>query len=176
MNFADELDTVQSFLASSGFRVAVVGGVAVAAYGSPRMTLDLDLVTDAAAQDVLVPFMEAQGFVTLHRSPGYSNHRHADRNRGRVDFMYVRDDTAERLFASLRPLPGPGGRVIAVPKPEHLAAMKAQAIKEAPERALQDLVDVAYLLQVPGVDRDEVKDYFTRAGLEERWRELTEAR
>lgn len=66
--------------------------------------------------------------------------------------------------------------MIAVPKPEHLAAMKAQAIKEAPERALQDLVDVAYLLQVPGVDRDEVKGYFTRAGLEERWRELTEAR
>lgn len=176
MNFAGELDTVQSFLTSRGFRVAVIGGVALAAYGSPRMTLDLDLVTDAAAQQILVPFMEAQGFVTLHRSPGYSNHRHAARSRGRVDVMYVRDDTAERLFASLRPLPGPGGRVIAVPKPEHLAAMKVQAIKDAPERVLQDLVDVAYLLQVPGVDRDEVKGYFVRAGLEDRWRELTDRR
>lgn len=94
----------------------------------------------ASAQHVLVPFMEAQGFVTLHRSPGYSNHRHPERSRGRVDFMYVRDDTAERLFQSVRQLPGPGGHAITVPKPEYLAAMKVQAIKEAPERALQDLV------------------------------------
>lgn len=98
MNFAGELDTVQSFLASGGFRLAVIGGVA-------------------------------------------------------------RDDTAERLFQSVRQLPGPGGHAITVPKPEYLAAMKVQAIKEAPERTLQDLADVAYLLQVPGVERDEVKGY-----------------
>jgi hypothetical protein len=159
---------------SAGFRAAVIGGVALTAYGNPRMTLDLDVVTDAAAQETVIRFMEGQGFVTLHRSPGYSNHRHAV--RGRVDFMYVRNDTADRLFGSTRELPGPGGRPIPVPMPEHLIAMKVQAMKDAPERALQDLVDIAHLLGVEGVNRDEVRGYFVRAGLEDQWHALVKTR
>jgi hypothetical protein len=76
------------------------------------------------------------------------------------------------LFASAKELSGPQGHLILVPKPEHLIAMKVQAIRDAPERAWQDMVDIAYLLHVEGVDRDEVRGYFVRAGLEERWREL----
>ena len=176
VDFVRELDVVEGFLSKERFRVAVIGGVALTAYGHPRMTLDLDIVTDAAAQDSLVAFMESQGFVTLHRSSGYSNHRHADRNRGRVDFMYVRGETAEKLFASARELPGPGGRSILVPKPEHLIAMKVQAMKDAPERTWQDLVDIAYLFRLDGVNRDEVRQYFERAGLIDKWYELTQAR
>lgn len=174
MDFASELSTIRAFLADRQFRMAVVGGVALAAYGNPRLTLDLDVATDAAAQDTLIAFMESQDFLTLHRSPGYSNHRHAQ--RGRVDFMYVRGDTADRLFGSTTELPGPGGNPIPVPKPEHLIAMKVQAMRDVPERRLQDLVDVAYLLQVDGVNREEARGYFVRAGLQERWNELTRTR
>jgi hypothetical protein len=63
------------FLASHGFRSAVIGGVALAAYGHPRMTLGLDMATESAAQDVPVAFMESRGFTTLHGSSGYSNRR-----------------------------------------------------------------------------------------------------
>ncbi len=153
--------------------MAVIGGVALAVYGYPRLTLDLDIVTDAGAQDPLVAMLESAGFATLHRSAGYSNHRHLDRSRGRVDVMYVRGETAEQLFASIRDLPGPGGQQIAVPKPEHLIAMKLQAIKDAPERTWQDLADIGYLLQIDGVNREEVGRYFERAGLMEKWREIS---
>jgi hypothetical protein len=176
VDFAHELDVVERFLAKERFRIAVIGGVALTAYGHPRMTLDLDVVTDAAAQQALIVFMESQGFVTLHRSSGYSNHRHADRNRGRVDFMYVQGETAEKLFASAKELPGPGGRSILVPKPEHLIAMKVQAMRDAPERTWQDLVDIAYLFRLDGVNRDEVRQYFERAGLIDKWYELTQVR
>jgi hypothetical protein len=176
VDFARELDVVEGFLAMGRFRVAVIGGVALTAYGHPRMTLDLDVVTEAAAQETVIAFMESQGFVTLHRSPGYSNHRHPDRNRGRVDFMYVRGTTADTLFASAKELPGPGGRSILVPKPEHLIAMKVQAMKDAPERTWQDLVDIAYLFRLDGVNRDEVRQYFESAGLVEKWHELTQVR
>jgi hypothetical protein len=176
VDFARELDVVQGFLEKERFRIAVIGGVALAAYGHPRLTLDLDVVTESAAQDALVRFMESQGFETLHRSSGYSNHRHTDRSRGRVDFMYVRGTTAEQIFASAQELPGPGGRSILVPKPEHLIAMKVQAMKDAPERTWGDLVDIAYLFRLDGVNRDEVRQYFERAGLIDRWYELTEKR
>jgi hypothetical protein len=44
--------------------------------------------------------------------------------------------------------------------------MKVQAMRDVPERGLQDLMDIGYLLQVEGVDREEVHGYFVRAGLE----------
>jgi hypothetical protein len=175
VDFARELDDIGAFLSGAGFPFAVIGGVALAAYGHPRMTLDLDLVSQAAAQDPIVAFMESRGFVTLHRSAGYSNHRHADRRHGRVDFMYVRGETAARVFSGLRRLPGPGGRPIAVPRPEHLAAMKVQAMKDAPERTWQEMADIGYLLKLEGVKRDEVRAYFEKADLLERWRELERA-
>jgi Nucleotidyl transferase AbiEii toxin, Type IV TA system len=174
VDFAGEWKAVEECLVGAGFRAAVIGGVALTAYGNPRLTLDLDVITDSAAQGMVIAFMEAQGFVTLHRSVGYSNHRHAE--RGRVDFMYVMQDTADRLFGATRTLPGPGGRAIPVPKPEHLVAMKVQAMKDAPDRVWQDLVDIAYLLQIEGIDREEARGYFVRAGLEERWHELVRPR
>lgn len=175
VDFARELQAAQSFLGAQGYRSAVIGGVALAAYGHPRLTLDLDIVTEAAAQDSLVAQMESNGFETLHRSAGYSNHRHPEPGRGRVDFMYVRGETAERVFAGVRRLPGPGGATIGVPRPEHLIAMKVRAMAEAPERTWQDLADVGYLVRLDGVDRDEVRGYFERAGLGDKWRELESA-
>lgn len=140
------------------------------------MTLDLDIVTESAAQEAVVAFMESRGFATLHRSSGYSNHRHPERRHGRVDFMYVKGRTSELLFDAIRHLPGPAGVSIAVPRPEHLIAMKVQAMKDTPDRTWQDLVDIAYLLRLPGVDLEDVRAQFSRAGLENRWRELTNER
>lgn len=54
MDFAAVLRLVGGFLESRGRRVAVVGTVAMAAFGMPRSTLDLDLIVDGEAQDELV--------------------------------------------------------------------------------------------------------------------------
>ena len=66
--------------------------------------------------------------------------------------------------------------MIAVPRPEHLIAMKVQAMKDSPDRTWQDLVDIGYLLRLHGVDLEDVRAQFSRAGLENRWRELTNER
>ena len=176
MNFAGVLDRVGGMLESNGWRYAVAGGVAMAAYGHPRLTLDLDLVAERDAQASLTTFLEDAGYQTLHRSPGFSNHRHADREWGRLDFIYVDAATADRLFANLQERPGPGGRTIMVPRPEHLIAMKVQAMKNAPERTWQDMADIAFLLSLDGVDRAEAKGYFEKAELLERWHDLEASR
>ncbi len=89
---------------------------------------------------------------------------HTDAALGRLDFVYVAAETSRRLFAGCREGVF-GGRTVRVPRPEHLAAMKVQAMKNDPDRRLQDLADVRFLLSVPGVDRQEVRGYFERAGL-----------
>ena len=172
MDFAAALETVSSFLDGKDLRYAVIGGVALAAYGLPRTTLDLDFVVDGEAQEALVPFLESLGFATLHRSPGYSNHLHPDPAWGRLDFAYIRGETSRKVFASCRELPGPEGRLIPVPKPEHLAAMKVLAFRNDPTRTFQDMADIRFLLTLPGVDRAEIRGSFERHGLGERFHEI----
>ena len=172
MDFAAQLGTVGGELDRRSVRWAVIGGVALAALGMPRTTLDLDLVVEATAQGSLVHWLESCGYQTLHRSSGYSNHLHADPQQGRVDVVYVAGETADRLFAEVRKLPGPGGRPIPVPRPEHLAAMKVLAMRNDPGRTFQELADIRFLLRAPGVDRELVREHFSRHGLEGRFDDL----
>jgi len=144
----------------------------MAAYGFPRATLDLDLVVDGACQDELVRHMESLGYETVYCSAGYSNHAHAESTMGSVDFVYVRGETAEKLFREVRDAAGPGGVRVPIPSSEHLAAMKVLAMKNDPVRAFQELGDIRHLITVAGADREAVREQFVRHGLEERYREL----
>lgn len=164
MDFDKTLRMVDAFFSRHGQPYALAGAAALSAYGLARATQDLDLVADAGFQDPLVAHLEESGYRTLHRSAGYSNHLHHDVALGRLDFIYVAGDTSRRLFEQSREKPF-AGRSVRVPRAEHLAAMKVQAMKNDPDRRLQDLADVRFLLSVPGVDAPEIRGYFERAGL-----------
>jgi hypothetical protein len=173
MDYVKALELVASIVLERGGRFAVAGGWAMNSYGRARATFDLDLVVSAEIQDDLVAGLEAAGYETLHRSAGYSNHLHTDAAWGRVDLIYVRGDTEKRIFegAALREVfPGVSAKV---PKPEHLAAMKITAMKNDPSRRLEALADVAVLLGLPGVDRDEIRRFFDRHGLSRDYEEIS---
>lgn len=172
MDFERALRLIGDFLDERDEPWALVGGLGLAALGFPRTTVDLDVVVTAGSQDELISFLEADGYVTLHRSPGYSNHEHPDPARGRIDCVYVRGDTAEKLFASARQVPGPAGRAVLVPKPEHLIAMKVLAMKNDPDRRLQDMADIRLLMSMPGIELEEVRAAFAKHGLAQRFDEL----
>lgn len=172
MNFGVVLRTVSGFLEEQHIRFAVVGGVALASYGLPRTTLDLDIVVEGRAQESVIGFLESLGYQTVHRSPGYSNHTHPEASWGDFDCVYVGGETAEKLFAACRVLAGPGGLQMPVPKPEHLAAMKVLAMKNDPARTFQEMADLRFLVSLPGVDRTQVQGYFEQHGLEERYEDL----
>ena len=144
---------------------AVVGALGLHAWGHSRATFDLDLVTVSAAQAGLVGLLQALGYETLHVSRGYSSHQHAEADWGGIDVVYVDAETAGLLFPVCPRRLVLGGREAPVPRAEHLAAMKVQAMRNDPSRILPDLADVQYLLRVAGTDRAEVKGYFEKAGL-----------
>ena len=172
VDFGAVLRMVSTFLEGMGTRFALIGGVALAAYGLARTTLDLDLLVESRGQDDLIAFLEANGFATLHRSTGYSNHLHPDSARGRLDCVYVGGPTGEQLFAACRIARAPGGLELPLPKPEHLAALKVVAMKNDPGRTFQEMADIRFLLRLPQVDRQEIKGYFERHGLRERFDDL----
>ena len=174
MDYPAVLRTLSEFLAGLAAPLAVVGGWAMNSYGRGRATFDLDLVVPHEIQDALIEHLESLGYETLHRSPGYSNHLHPDSRWGRVDFVYVRGETKDRLFGLSTPREVFPGLEAAVPKPEHLAAMKVTAMKNDPSRRLDESADIRALLRLPGVDRDEIRGYFEREGLAHDYEEINQ--
>jgi hypothetical protein len=134
-------------------------------HGLSRATQDLDLAVDEAGRSALLEHLATLGYEKLHESEGYSNHLHRDPLWGRVDVIYLEGRTADIFFGGARPAELFSGVTLPVPRAEHLAAMKAQAVKESPGRASKDLADVAALLKLPGVDVEEVRRYFEKHGL-----------
>ena len=165
MQFETVLGSFIRFFEQEGIRYAVIGGLALQAYGYSRFTRDADFVVERSAQDRLLEHARTLGYETLHVSEGYSNHLHPAPNGGRVDFMYVDERTGEKLFGAAESKQIVGSITAPVPRAEHLAAMKAMSMKNSPERVLIDSPDVQFILSLPGVNRAEIRDYFARHGL-----------
>jgi hypothetical protein len=172
VNFSKVIEEIAGFLRRENVRFALAGAFALHAYGLSRATSDVDFVTEAGVRQRLVTFLESLGYETLYSSSGYSNHLHPESEMGRVDLIYVDGETARRLFDA----PGTSFRLgdheLSVPRAEHLAAMKVHAMKNDPGRALQEMADIRFLLQLDGVDEDEIREYFEKAGLEEKFDEI----
>lgn len=165
MHFDRVLGEFADFFERERIRYALIGGLAVHAWGRARPTRDADFAVDLAEQGRVVGFAESRGFRTVYLSEAFSNHEHDDPGWGHVDFMYLRGKTAESVFAAAVEKEILAGRPLNVASPEHLAMMKALAMKNFPHRALYEGEDVRTLLRVPGVDRDAIRDYFERHGL-----------
>ena len=143
----------------------LAGGFAMAAWGSTRTTVDLDLAVDEEARPRLLPLLAAAGFEAFFDGEGFTNLQHPDEEMGRLDIMWVEGSTSDRLFRAAIQRPGPDGTSLLVPSPGHLIAMKVRAIQSRPSRALRDAPDLHFLLRLPGVEENEVRGYFERAGL-----------
>lgn len=172
MNFARVLEQIATQLDGAGLRWGLAGAFALHAYGYTRATMDLDFVTERSAQAVLVPFLASLGYETLHQSEGFSNHLHALASLGRVDFIYVDEHTADRLFERATRTQLFPGLSVRVPRPEHLAAMKVLAMKNDTSRTFRELADIQFLLTVPGIELEVVRAAFERHGMKERFDEL----
>ena len=137
----------------------------MAAWGSTRTTVDLDLAVDEAARQRLLPGLASAGFAAFFDGEGFTNLQHPDEGLGRLDIMWIEGPTSEKLFRSAAERPGPDGIPLLVAAPGHLVAMKVRAIQSRPSRALRDGPDLHFLLGLPGVEENEIRGYFERAGL-----------
>lgn len=150
---------------------ALIGAFALKAYGYLRATQDVDLVARQEDQPKIIAFLESLGYETIYRSPGYSNHLHPISKLGRIDLVYVKGDTADAILSEARPLLLFEGLYLPVVRAEHLVALKVFAMKNVPERSFREMADLKYLLTLPGIDINEIKKYFDKYGLLEKFYE-----
>lgn len=175
MDFAAALRRLGDHLDAADVRWAVIGGLALAVRGAGRLTHDLDIVTERRAQDGLIAFLESLGYETLHASEGYSNHAHSDPGLGRIDVVYVDDDTSRKLFAEASEEEIFPGLNAHVPRAEHLIAMKVLAARNDPTRRLQELADIVDLMRACGVAPSDVRHYFESNDLLDDWDKIRDS-
>ncbi len=171
MQFRNVLESVSTFFETRQLRHALAGGLALACYGSTRATTDVDLLVEEAGRTPGIAFLQSLGYETLGIYEGFSNHLHPLSGMGRVDLIYLNEPTASTIFSETRTMTY-FSRSIQVPRPEHLVAMKIAALEGDPKRFHKDMVDLEFLLALPGVEHEKIFYYFQRHGLEERYEEI----
>jgi len=172
MNLKGVLTNLIRYFAREKIDFALIGAFALKAYGYVRATQDVDFLVKGEAQEKIILFLETLGYETLYRSKGFSNHLHRLAGLGRIDFVYVEGETAGMIFAGTKPLLVLEDVFIPVVRPEHLIALKVFAMKNDPKRSFREMADIQHLLELPGIDRDEVRGYFEKFGQLERFDEL----
>lgn len=175
MQFDVVLRTFAEFFEREGIRYALAGGNALVAWGHQRITYDIDFAAEGTASERIIRHAESLGYETTFASQAFSNHHHPNPALGHMDFLYLYGQTADAVFAAAVRRDR-AGVDIPVTQPEHLIAMKVQAMKNTPMRVLIDAPDIAFLLSLPNIDRDRVREYFVQHGLLKIYDELEKER
>ncbi len=168
MKFRSVFEALARFFEEQGVDYALIGAFALKALGHLRATRDVDFVVRQSDQARIVQFAESLGYETIHLSSGYSNHVHAQKGLGRIDFVYATGETAERIFQGVRKRLVLDDLNLNVADPGHLIALKVFAIRNDPSRTFRELADIRFLMSLPGIDSEEVKRVFEKYG-QGRW-------
>jgi hypothetical protein len=172
MNFRTAIENLIRFFIREEIAFAVIGAFALKAYGYVRATRDVDFLVRGEEQEKIIQFLETLGYETLYRSKGFSNHLHPLAALGRMDFVYVAGETADRILSGTRPLLALDDLTLPVVRPEHLIALKVYAMKNDAQRTFREMADIQQLFRLPGIDEDEVRSYFEQFGQREKFDEL----
>jgi len=164
MNFKKIFHLLIDFFERERIDYALIGAFALQAYGYTRATQDVDFIVREEDQKEIIENIESLGFETLYSSPGYSNHVHSLPRLGRIDFVYVKGQTAEDIFLQTRNMLILGDITIPVVRPEHLVALKVFAMKNDPKRALREMADIEHLLELGEIEMEAAKKYFEKYG------------
>jgi N12 class adenine-specific DNA methylase len=138
---------------------ALIGGLALAAHGAARATVDLDFLADGLRAADVDRVLSERGYDTLHRSENAGNYVSEDPVRGRVDFLFVTRARGRAILARAAPAEVLGTSLRVVDASD-LIGLKVQACSNDPTRSRQDLADIEKLLRSAKIDLDRVREYF----------------
>jgi predicted nucleotidyltransferase len=159
MDLRSVLIELHTALRDASIEHALIGGLALAAHGAARATVDLDLLIDADRGDDAARIAQESGYECLHRSAHVANFASHDPARGRVDFLFARQAHGRAMLARAKPSAILGHRIRVVDASD-LIGLKVQASSNDPARRHLDLADIGRLLETAEVDLARVREYF----------------
>ena len=159
MDLRSVLVEIHTALAGEGIEHALIGGLALAAHGSARATVDVDLLADGERADTIDRLLRERGYACLLRTEHVGNYASDLPERGRVDFLFARRAHGKAMLerAVVADLLGSRLRVV---DPSDLIGLKVQSSSNDPSRRHRDLADIGWLLEHASLEMDRVREYF----------------
>lgn len=144
---------------------ALIGGLALACYGSTRATVDLDLLVKEEDKERLKTLFHQNGFNLINESDEVLQFS----GIGYVDILLARRPISQKILEEA----GTGGlEGIPLVKAEDLIGLKIQAYKNDKSRALQDKADIQFLIEnLKNLDWKKIQEY---ANLFDEWEVICE--
>lgn len=159
MDLRSVLIELHAALQEASIRHALIGGLALAAHGAARATVDLDFLADGERSDALDRILRERGYECLHRTADVANYASEDPARGRVDFLFARRTHGRAMLARAEEH-AVLGQCVHVVDAADLIGLKVQSSSNDPSRRHQDLADIERLLREGAVDLERVREYF----------------
>ena len=159
MDLRNVLLEIHGDLRDARIEHALIGGLALAAHGAARATVDIDWLVEGERADDVDRIARGRGYGCLHRSTHAANYAADLPARGRIDFLFARQAHGRAMLAraSARAILGHPIRVVDA---SDLIGLKVQASANDPRRRHLDLADIARLLETGEVDLARVREYF----------------
>ena len=159
MDLRNVLIEIHTALEEQGIAHALIGGLALTVHGAPRATIDLDFLADGDRDGDVDALIRSRGYDCLHRTENVGNYLSPERERGRIDFLFVRRPLGRAILeraVSHEVL----GQHLRVADAADLIGLKVQSSSNDPRRRGRDMVDVERLLASGDVDLDRARKYF----------------
>ncbi|MBI5400155.1 nucleotidyltransferase [Candidatus Saganbacteria bacterium] len=163
MDFEKVFQLLLSDFAAAQISFALIGGFALASWGYPRSTLDIDFLLDKNDLFKVKELMSSYGYNIGHESEESISFQGGLVPLGRVDFLLAHRHYTLAMLK--RAVTGEilGGRFkIKIVGVEDLIGLKVQASSNDRERYLQDMVDIENLIKenYSSIKFELIKEYF----------------
>ncbi len=177
MDFKLVLEKLLTAFKEQNIRYALMGGMALGAWGDPRGTVDIDFLVHRDDMDKVDSIMKGLGYECRHRTENVSQYLSPLRVFGEVDFLHAfRTPSLSMLQRTVEKKVFDGVAFVKVLKIEDLIGFKLQGMVSDESRKSQDFSDIESLISTNNKDIDWslVKEYFDLFNCSELFNKLRE--
>lgn len=145
---ANMLGIISENLARENIPFAMIGAMALAAYGLPRYTSDIDLLTEGCHYHALIPIMETLGYTCHQKTDAFAQFDSELGVFGLVDFMFVNTPDGKDILKRRAIINDELFGTCPVIQPSDYIILKLMAIANNPGRTLKDEADMLAVLKL----------------------------
>jgi hypothetical protein len=135
----------------------IIGGLAVAAYGHGRTTMDADFMIPGVALPQWEALLQKSGYEKFHEHAAFAQFNTPRKDVWPVDLLLVNDATFSQMLDAAQTVKI-ADTSAKVPSPLHLIALKLHALRFGkPDRQAQDFRDIVEIVRLQNVDTSSEK-------------------
>ncbi|MBW2369104.1 MAG: hypothetical protein JRH15_14600 [Deltaproteobacteria bacterium] len=154
---------------------ALIGAMAMALYGIPRYTADIDLISDERHRETIMKVMTQLGYNCLQDAESFAQFDSELGVYGKVDFLFVHTKEGRAILEQKVVINDDVLGTLPVVQPTDYTVLKLMAIANNPERMAHDIADMERLFKAAAagllfspfesIDVERLKAYAKRFGV-----------